>query len=79
MHLIFYTARLENFMTAFKDIIKFISLIILFGKISSSESLSLSGTESETKRLTDFERFSVLYSLKSKVPVADDRNCVSHK
>ena len=64
------------------NIIKFIFLIILFGKISSSKSLSSSGFESETKRMCDFEKFILSpYSLeltKSEVPVAYGRNSVSH-
>ena len=47
----------------------------------SNESLSLSGTESETNRMTGFEIFGLQpYSLeptKSKVPVAYGRNSMS--
>ena len=58
MNLIFHNVRLGNFMTSCKNKlyhrtvsnrIKLIFLIILFGKISSSESLPSSGTESEFK------------------------------
>ena len=56
-------------------------LIILFGKMSSGEYLSSSGTESETERMTDFEKFGLQpYSLeptKSKVPVGYGRNSMS--
>ena len=49
--------------------------------MSSSESLSSSGTESETERMTDFEKFGLQpYSLeptKSKVPVGYGRNSMS--
>ena len=49
--------------------------------MSSSESLSSSGTESETARMTDFEKFGLQpYSLeptKWKVPVGYGRNSVS--
>ena len=49
--------------------------------MSSSESLSSSGTESETARMTDFEKFGLQpYSLeptKSKAPVDYGRNSVS--
>ena len=49
--------------------------------MSSSESLSSSGTESETERMTDFEKLSLqLYSLeptKSMVPVGYGRNSMS--
>ena len=49
--------------------------------MSSSESLSSSGTESETERMTDFEKIGLQpYSLertKSKVPVAYCRNSMS--
>ena len=49
--------------------------------MSSSESLSSSGTESETERMTDFEKFGLqTYSLeptKSKVPVAYCRSSMS--
>ena len=50
--------------------------------MSSSKSLSSSGTESETERMTDFENFGLQpYSLeltKSKVPVGCGRNSMSH-
>ena len=53
----------------------------MFDKMSSSKSLSSSGTESETKRMTDFTKFELQpYSLEpteSKVPVGYDRNSVS--
>ena len=56
-------------------------LIILFGKMSSSESLSSSSIVSETERMTDFEKFGLQpYSLeptKSKVPVGYGRNSMS--
>ena len=56
-------------------------LIILFGKFSFSESLSSFGTESETERMTDLEKFGFQpYSLeqtKSKVPVAYGKNFMS--
>ena len=49
--------------------------------MSSSESLSLSGTESEIERMTDFEKFGLQpYSLeptKSKVPVGYGRDSMS--
>ena len=49
--------------------------------MSSSESLSSSGTESETERMADFEKFDLQpYSFeptKSKVPVAYGRNSMS--
>ena len=52
----------------------------MFDKMSSSKSLSSSGTESETKRMTDFTKFELQpYSLEpteSKVPVGYDRNSV---
>ena len=76
MNIIFRTVKLQNLMTSCRD--KFVSrfntvlqaissspsLIILFGKMSSSESLSSSGTESETARMTDFKKFGLQpYSL----------------
>ena len=49
--------------------------------MSFSESLSSCSTESETKRMTDFEKFGLQpYSLepkKSKVPVGYGRNSMS--
>ena len=49
--------------------------------MSSNESLSLSGTESEIERMTDFEKFGLQpYSLeptKSKVPVGYGRDSMS--
>ena len=49
--------------------------------MSSGEYLSSSGTESETERMTDFEKFGLQpYSLeptKSKVPVGYGRNSMS--
>ena len=66
MDLIFRTVRLENLMTSCRDKlyhhtisnkIKFNFLIILLGKMSSSKSLPLFGTESEIERMTDFEKF----------------------
>ena len=72
MNLIFRTVRLENFMKSCRDKlyyrtisnkIKFIFMIILFGKMSSSESLPSSGTESKIGRMNDFEKFGLqLYS-----------------
>ena len=57
-------------------------LIILFDKMSSSESLSSPGTESETERMGDSEKFGLPpYSLeptKSKVPVGYGRNSMSY-
>ena len=48
---------------------------------SSLVNLYLSGTESETERMTDFKKFGLqLYSIKptkSEVPVAYDRNSLS--
>ena len=66
MNLIFYTVRLENFMMSCKDKhyhdtisnkIKFNFLNILFRKMASSKSMPSSGTESEIKRMTNFEIF----------------------
>ena len=56
-------------------------MIILFGKMFSSESLSSSGTESENERMIDFEKFGLQpYSLeprKSKAPVGYGWNSMS--
>ena len=61
-----------------RNIIKFIFLIILFGKISSSRSLSLSSAESETERMTDFKRFGLEpYSIEPTKSVAYGRNSVN--
>ena len=49
--------------------------------MSSTKSLSSSGTESETERMTDLEKFGLypfsLESTKSKVPVGYGRNSMS--
>ena len=65
MNLIFRTVRLENYMTSCNDKLyyhtisnkfKFSFLIIFFGKMSPSKFVPLWGTESEIKRMTDFEK-----------------------
>ena len=90
MNLIFRTVRSENFIASCRDKLyhhtisnktKFNFLIILFAKISSSKSLPSSGTESEIKKITDFEKFGLksyshLEPTKSKLPVAYGRNSV---
>ena len=79
--------RLQDFMTSCRDKlyhhtisskIKFNFLIILFGKMSSSKSLPLSGTESEIERMTDFFRLVTLLSWTDKIKssICYDRNSV---
>ena len=62
---------------------KFNILIITFGKISSSKSRPLPGTESEIKRMTNFKKNSacnhtLLNRKKTKVPVTYGRNSMSY-
>ena len=68
-------------MSVFATIGHYGKMIILFGKMSSSESLSSPGTESETERMTCFEKFGLQpYSLEPaipKVPVRYGRNSMS--
>ena len=76
MNLIFRTVRLQNFITSvgigfflaltryYKQYHQVHFLVILFGKMSSSESFSSSGAGSETERMTEFKKFGLQpYSL----------------